>query len=316
MEKVAGLISFVIPCYRSELTIEKVVNEIIDVVSQRPAYDYEILCVNDCSPDNVYEVLKKLAGNNEKIKVINLASNMGKASAMMAGFSFVRGEYVVNLDDDCQCPLGELWSLLNPIENDECDVATASYTEKKQAKWKNIGSDINMFMGILLLDKPKNLRMENFFVMKRFVLDEIVKYPYPYTYMEGLILRVTKRIMMVPMEERERGDDKPTGFTFKKSLALWLNGFTAFSVKPLRISSFVGILSAAVGFIWGLVSIIKKIVNPDVPMGYTSIVVILLLVGGLILLSLGLIGEYIGRIYICINKSPQYVIRDTVNVKK
>lgn len=308
------LLSFVIPCYRSEKTIEGVIEEIVETVHQRPEYDYEIICVNDESPDDVYSVLCDIAANNTKVKVIDLAMNMGKASAVMAGYSLVKGDYIVTLDDDGQCPAYDLWKLIEPLENNECDVSTAHYAVKKQAAWKNIGSDINVLMGRILLDKPKGLRMENFSASKQFVIKEMIKYQYPYPYLEGLILRVTKRIKMVDMEERERADDKGSGFTFKRSVSLWVNGFTAFSVKPLRISTIVGSAAAFAGFVYGIISVIRKIINPAIPMGYTSLLVLLLFIGGLILMSLGLLGEYIGRMYICLNRSPQYVIKNIINV--
>lgn len=311
---VKTLLSFVIPCYRSELTIEKVIDEIKDTVGQREAYDYEIICVNDCSPDNVLSVLKKISAENTKVKVIDFSKNMGKHSALMAGLSYCQGEYIVTVDDDFQCPVCELWKLMEKIENDECDYATAKYKEKKQSAFKNFGSNINLTMAHILLGKPKSLRFENFGVMKRFVMDEIIKYDKPYPYMEGLIWRVTNRISMVEMEERERGDGKATGFTLKKSLSLWLNGFTAFSVKPLRISTILGFLLATGGFIFGLIMIIRKIINPDIAAGYTSLFALQLFIGGIIMIILGLIGEYIGRIYICLNNTPQYVIRDTINI--
>lgn len=245
--------------------------------------------------------------------MINLAKNVGKHAAVMAGYSHVRGEYVVNLDDDCQCPTYELWNLLEPVERGEFDIATASYHQKKQAKWKNMGSDLNAYVGRIMFDKPKGLRFENFCIFKRFVSDEMIKYPHSFPYLEGLMLRVTRRVIMVPMEERNRGDDQPGGYTLLKSIALFANGFTAFSVKPLRLSTIVGVLSAIIGFILGIIFAVRKLLNPDVLMGYTSTIVIQLFMGGLILMSLGLLGEYIGRIYICINKSPQYVIRETIN---
>ena len=310
------LLSFVIPCYRSELTIEKVINEIIDTVSGRENYDYEIICVNDCSPDNVIDVLKKLADGNSKIKIIDFAKNMGKDAAILAGYAYINGEYVVNIDDDFQCPVYELWRLLEPVENNECDFSTANYYTKKQSRFKNFGSNVNMFMTSIMLDKPSNLRFENFSIFKRFVADEIRKYDKPYPYIEGLVFRVTKRVTVVMMEERERGDNKSTGFTFKKSFSLWLNGFTSFSVKPLRISSFLGFVLAVIGFIACIVISIGKILDPSVPAGYTSLIAVLLLIGGIIMIILGLIGGYIGRIYICLNNSPQYVIKDTVNIKK
>ena len=125
------LLSFVIPCYRSEKTIEKVINEIISVVGERA--DYEIIEVNDCSPDNVYEVLKSCALQNSQIKIINLARNVGKHAAVMAGYAFVNGEYIINLDDDFQCPVYELWNLLAPLLRNEADIATAEYIIKKES---------------------------------------------------------------------------------------------------------------------------------------------------------------------------------------
>lgn len=310
------LLSFVIPCYRSEHTIRAVVDEIILTVSERSEYDYEIVCINDCSPDNVLTVLRDMASENQKIKVINLAKNVGKHAAVMAGYAHVHGAYVVNLDDDGQCPTYELWNLLAPVEQGDFDIATASYSEKKQAKWKNLGSDLNAYVGRIIFGKPKGLRFENFCIFKRFVSDEMIKYTNPFPYLEGLMLSITRRVTMVPMEERCRCDDQGGGYTLGKSIALFANGFTAFSVKPLRLSTFVGFASAAVGFIMGFIMIIRKLLNPDILTGYTSTVVLQLLIGGLILMSLGLLGEYIGRIYICINNSPQYVVREKINFIK
>ena len=113
------LLSFIIPCYRSEKTIDLVVKEIIDVVREKPSFDYEIVCINDFSPDNVYQKLKELSSNNSKIKTINLSKNMGKHPAIMAGYAYAKGDYIVNLDDDFQCPMNELWKLLDPLEKDD-----------------------------------------------------------------------------------------------------------------------------------------------------------------------------------------------------
>lgn len=311
------LLSFVIPCYRSELTIERVIVEIIDIVSQRAEnYDYEIVCVNDSSPDNVFSVLKKLAEKNKKIKVIDFAKNMGKHAAVLAGYSYAEGKYIINIDDDFQCPVYELWRLLKPVEDNECDFATANYYKKKQSFLKNIGSNLNMIMSQFMLGKPKGLRFENFSILKRFVMEEMLKYNKPYPYLEGLICRVTNRITVVEMEERNRGDDKSTGFSMHKSISLWLNGFTAFSVKPLRVSTVLGFIFALVGFICGLIMVIRKFLNPGIPAGYTSLIALQLLTGGIIMIILGLIGEYVGRIYICLNNTPQYVIRETINISK
>ena len=316
MPEIKNLISFVIPCYRSEATIKLVIDEIIEVVAQRPVYDYEIICVNDCSSDSVYTVLEDLAKNNQKIKIVNFAKNMGKHAAVLAGYAYASGEYVVNLDDDFQCPTIELWKLLDPLIYDGYDYTTAKYPEKKQAAWKNLGSNVNVMMSEALLGKPKNLRFENFTAMKRFVMNEMARYDNPYPYLEGLVLRTTRNIKAIEMEERERADSNTTGYTLVKSISLWINGFTAFSVKPLRFSAFAGFFTALAGFITGLIMVVRKIINPEIVMGYTSLAVIMLFLGGMILMCLGLVGEYVGRIYICLNKAPQYVVKNTINIKK
>lgn len=308
------LLSFVIPCYRSEKTIEKVVGEIISTVAERKEYDYEIICVNDCSPDNVYDVLKKLAADNRKIKVINFVRNMGKPAAVLAGYSVVKGEYVVNLDDDYQCPTYELWKLIEPLENDECDVTSAIYYDKKESKVKRAGSRVNSKMTEILINKPKDVYLDNFYAMKRFVADEMVKYKHAFPYIYGLILRVTHRIQNIYMEQRERSDGNKSGYTFLKSAKMLLNGLTAFSVKPLRIATVCGFVFALIGFVYGIVIVIKKIVISSAPLGYSSLMVVLLVAAGIIMMILGLIGEYLGRIYICINASPQYIIRNTINL--
>lgn len=184
----------------------------------------------------------------------------------------------------------------------------------KETRGKKLGSDINLRMSEIMLEKQKGLRFENFSVIKKFVCKEILNYKNPYPYLEGLILRVTHNIKVITMEQRERGDENGTGFTFKKSFALFINGLTAFSVKPLRVASFLGFLFAAIGFVYLIVLLVRKIVNPMVPMGYSSIMAVILFSSGLIMIILGLIGEYVGRIYICINDSPQYVIKNTINI--
>lgn len=313
MERVT-LLSFVIPCYRSEKTIEKVADEIIATVSQRDGYEYEIIAVNDCSPDGVYDVLREMALHNGKIKVVNLARNMGKHSAVMAGYAYVNGDYIVNLDDDFQSPVNRLWDLLDPVESDACDVATARYARKKEVAWKRAGSNLNLFVSEIMLDKPKGLRFENMSVLKRFVVDEVVHYKNPYPFLEGLILRVTRRIVSVPVEQRDRADENATGFTFLKSLSLFVNGFTNFSVKPLRAALVIGLLFAVFGFICGIVVVARKLVYPETPAGWSSVMSVLLFSSGLVMLLLGIIGEYVGRIFICINDAPQYVVKDTVNI--
>lgn len=308
-------LSFIIPCYGSEKTVGIVIKEIDEIVSKNDKYDYEIIAVNDHSPDNVWNVLKEIAKGNNKVKLINLAKNMNRPGALMAGMSKVTGDYIILMDDDGQCPMENLWDLIKPLEEGH-DVSIAKYPTYKQSKFKSFGTIVNRKMTEIIMEKPKDLSFTNFSAMKRYIVEEIIKYKNPYPYMTGLLLRTTSDIVNVEMEERERITGN-TNFTLKKMLNLWINGFTAFSIKPLRISTVIGVITAALGFIYGLYVIINKLfLHSTVLQGYSSMMAVLLFIGGIIMMMLGMIGEYIGRIYISINNSPQYVIKETVNMNK
>ena len=303
-------ISFVIPCYRSEATLVDVVNEIIATVSTR-SDDYEIIMVNDNSPDNVYDIIKDLCKNNSKLKAIDFAKNFGQHAALMAGYSLCTGDIVFSVDDDGQAPIDELYSLIDKI-NEGYDVVYGAYKSRKHSFFRNFGSKVNEIMSRILIGKPKNLKQTSFFAAKKFVITEILKYNNAYPYIGGLMIRTTSKIANVVVNHRERQSGK-SGYTLKKLLSLWFNGFTAFSVKPLRISSILGLFCSFLGMIYGIYTIVRKLIDPNIIIGYSSTLAVILFIGGIIMLMLGLIGEYLGRIYICINKSPQYVIREKID---
>lgn len=307
-------ISFVIPCYGSEKTVGSVIEEIDEIVSKNKEYDYEVIAVNDHSPDNVWNILVDIAKKNKKVRLINLAKNMNRPGAIMAGLSKASGDYVIMMDDDGQCPMEKLWDLIKPLE-DSYDVSMAKYTKYKQSIFKSFGTFVNRKMTEIIIGKPKDLEFTNFIVMKKYIKDEIIKYKNPYPYFTGLLLRTTSNIINVEMEERKRISGSTT-FTFKKMINLWMNGFTAFSIKPLRISTIVGFICSLLGFIYGVLLIIMKLIGSNITTGYSSIMASLLFIGGIVMLMLGIIGEYLGRIYISINNSPQYVIKETVNIKE
>lgn len=306
-------LSFVIPCYRSEHTITEVVQEIKKTVAKRSAYDYEIILVNDSSPDNVYNVISELSTLDHKVKGLDLANNFGQHAALLTGLRYVTGDIVICLDDDGQTPPSEMFKLIEKLD-EGFDVVFAKYEDKKHSLFRNLGSQVNDFMTRILLGKPKDLSIMSYFCCKRFVIDEIIKYNNPYPYMPGLLLRTTNKITNVLIPHFDRKDGS-SGYTFKKLIRLWVNGFTAFSVKPLRISTLVGALFAFLGFLYGIYVIINKFLNPDAPLGYSSTMAMLVFIGGTILFMLGLVGEYIGRIYISINHSPQAVVRQSINIE-
>ena len=301
--------SFVIPCYRSEKTITTVVDEIkSEMASKRPGDDYEIVLVNDCSPDNVWSVIEKLAETEKNVIGINLAKNFGQHSALLAGYGKCSGEYVVSLDDDGQAPLDALNDLIAKME-EGYDVVYAYYREIKQNLFRRFGSWMAGMMGKFMLDPPKDMKGSSFYIARGFVIKEMCKYKNAYPYLVGLVLRVTRKIAWVETNHRSRLEGT-SGYSFARLLGLWLNGFTAFSVKPLRVSTFLGMFFAVLGFIYAIVIVVQKCLGIIGVAGWSSIIALMLIIGGCVLVMLGLIGEYVGRIYICINDSPQYVIKE------
>lgn len=305
------LVSFVIPCYRSAQTIGKVVEEIDTAMKSLSAYSYEIVLVNDSSPDDTYEVIRGLCAGRKDICGIDLARNFGQHAALMAGFGYAHGDVAVCLDDDGQTPAKEVGRLLDKIE-EGYDVVYAKYAHKQHSGFRNFGSKVNELMARVMLGKPRELYLSSYFAAKKYVVEEMLRYTNPYPYVIGLVLRTTKNIANVEVMHRER-EVGSSGYTLGKLLGLWFNGFTAFSIKPLRIATAVGCLTACTGFLYGIYTVVKKFINPNVPIGYSAIMAAVVFLGGMVMLMLGLIGEYIGRIYISLNNSPQYVIKECIN---
>ena len=302
-------VSFVIPCYRSSKTIGGVVNEIESTMAQL-AYEYEIILVNDSSPDDTFAVISALAEADGHITAVDLAKNFGQHAALMCGIRHSSGDILVCLDDDGQTPADEVGKLLEKIEAGY-DVVYASYGHKQHSGFRNFGSRVNAWMTEIMLGKPKELSLTSYFAAKRFIADEMLRYENCFPYVMGLVLRSTKNICNVPVNHRSR-EQGQSGYTLGKLLSLWMNGFTSFSIKPLRIATYFGALTAVAGFIYALIIVIRHFAVGMAPLGWSSTTALLLILGGVILLVLGLIGEYIGRIFMCVNSSPQYVERSVV----
>ena len=311
MKKLLKKLSIVIPCYGSEAYIEAVVSDIKKTVDSRKEYTYEIILVSDASPDGVFSVVKKMAKNDKHIIGIELSRNFGQHAALMAGYREASGDIIVSMDDDGQTPADGIFPLVDAL-SDDIDVAFAEYPKVKQSAWRRLGSAVNKYMMEVLIQKPKNIYTTSFFACRRFVIDEITRYDTPYPYVQGFIFGVTKRICNVTIEHKNRIAGQ-SGYSFRGLVRLWANGFIAFSVKPLRISTALGVIVALIGFIDAIYQIVKKLLYPMVPLGYTSTIAAILFIGGIIMIILGMIGEYVGRIYITSSKSPQYVVRDLIN---
>lgn len=304
-------ISFVIPCYNSTHTIGKVIQEIKEVMNgSMSKYAYEIILVNDGSPDGTtYDAILEIVKKEKHIKGINLARNFGQASAVMAALNQATGDYVVCGDDDGQTPFNELNKLFEKIE-EGYDLVEARYAiREKRSFFRKLGTVMNEKMATWLIAKPKGLELTSYWVTRRFVVDQMINYPNPFPYLGGLMLRATQNACNVNVTHRERMLGK-SGYNLKKLIGLWLNGFTSFSIKPLRLATLVGSIAAAGGFIYGFSIIVMKLAGASINAGYSSIMAVNLFMFGVLLCFMGLIGEYVGRIYISLNNAPQFVVKD------
>lgn len=279
-------------------------------MAELPEYEHEIILVNDCSPDNTFEVISELALQRGHITAVDLARNFGQHAALMAGMRRSLGDIIVCLDDDGQTPACEVGKLLEKLE-EGFDVVYASYDSKQHSGFRNFGSRVNALMTEIMLGKPRELSLTSYFAAKRFIIDEMLRYENCFPYVMGLVLRSTKNICNVPVNHRRREEGR-SGYTMGKLLSLWMNGFTSFSIKPLRMATYLGAFTAFLGFVYAVIIVIRHFTEGMAPLGWSSTTALLLLLGGIILVVLGLIGEYVGRIFMCVNSSPQYVERQII----
>lgn len=305
--------SIIIPVYNGALSISRLVDELIARFS--PVFRIEIVLVNDCSPDNSEAVC---IGITEKypdfVSFYSLAMNVGEHNAVMAGLNKATGDYAIIVDDDFQNPVSEVIKLVNYMASNNYDVVYTWYKEKKHSFFRNLGSSFNDRIANLMLKKPRNLYLSSFKIINRFLIDEVIKYDLPYPYIDGLILRTTSNIGKIEVSHNKRDVGK-SNYTLRKLISLWMNMFTNFSILPLRLSIIAGFIFSIIGFLIGIDAIIEKIYNPNVPLGYTYIVIIISFYAGVQLIAIGMVGEYLGRMFMAHNKKPQYSIRKSFNDK-
>lgn len=309
------LISFVIPCYRSENTIGSVVDTIQRTVAEREGFEAEIILVNDSSPDGTFDAITELTQKYDNIVGVDIGKNSGQACAIMAGLRFSRGDLVAVSDDDGQTPIETVFQFYDKMQ-EGYDVVCARYKERgKRSLFRKLGSWANDNMIKFCLDKPDDINTSVYFLAKRFIVDEMIRYENAYPHIGGLLLRTTHNIGNVDLEQKDRASGN-SGYTLKKLMSLWVNGLTTFSIKPLRLAVVFGMVMSLIGLVIIVWLIIDKFINPDVSLGWTSIIATNILVGGVIMIVLGVIGEYIGRIYLCLNQTPQYVVRNVIDNRK
>ena len=300
--------SIIIPCYRSSQTIRKVVEMTMQELEKLEIHQYEFVLVDDCSPDGgeTMAALMGLVRDYDCVRVVELAKNAGQHNAVMAGLNYAQGDVFIAMDDDMQTHPSQLKYLLAEFEKGY-DIVYGYYPQKKHSKFRNFGSYINYLSFRILLKKPKDLKTSSFWVIRRFVRDYCVEYKSANTHLQGLFLRTTRNISSVPIQHFEREVGK-SNYTFKKLVHLWSN-IIGFSIVPLQLATYTGFFFAMIGFIATIAVVIMKIVRPVTYIGWPSTMAVICFFSGINLLFMGMIGEYVGRIFLGMSRNPQFVVR-------
>jgi len=309
------MISIIIPVFNSENTIETLVNNITKVLEDY--YQFEVLLINDSSEDDSEKKCKQLVEKYLNVSLFSLSKNVGEHNAIMAGLNKCSGDYAVIMSDDLQHSTSALLELVKYgiKEKDNFDVVYTYYNKKQYGFFKNIGSKFNDIVASFLLTKPKHLYLSSFKFINRFLITEITKYQSPFVYIDGLILGTTNKIGRIKVEHNQRIHGK-SGYTLIKMLQLWSNMSTSFSIFPLRLSLLMGSILSFIGFILAIIFLVERLIDDTFPSGLASIFVAVTIFSGAILISVGLVGEYVGRVLISLNKKPQFVIRNSFTNKK
>ena len=302
--------SFVIPCYNSSESIRHVVELTMEEMEKMNRREFEFVLVNDYSSSpKTMPVLKKLAEEYPCVTVLNLAKNAGQHNAIMAGLNYAKGDILIGMDDDMQTHPSQLPYLIEELEKGY-DIVYGYYPEKKHSAFRNFGSWVNYISVRILIGKPKELKTSSYWVARKFVRDSVIEYQAPYAYIQGLFLRTTRNISCIPIQhfQREEGE---SNYTFKRLLKLWSN-IIGFSITPLRLTEYCGFGLSLLSIISAVVVLIRKILNPAMALGWPSLMIVICFFSGIQLMFLGLIGEYIGRMFLGLNRQPQYVIREVI----
>lgn len=304
-------LSVVVPAYRSRDCLDELA-ERIRAVCQEAHESYELILVNDCSPDDTWAVIERLTRDDPAVVGVNLRKNFGQDNAIMAGLNVARGAAVIIMDDDLQHDPSDIPTLIAKLR-EGYDVVYAKYRKDHQKLWKNVGSWFNGKVAEVVLDKPKHVYLSPYKAIAAGVVAEVVRYRGPYPYIDGLLFRTTSHMTQVLVSHHPRYSGQST-YTFWKSVAVWARLSTNFSVVPLRLASVLGAVIAGLGFALATGFFTLRLLRPEIAdsaVGWASIVISVLVLGGLQLGMLGVMGEYVGRMHLNLNNRPQYIVRES-----
>ena len=307
------LLSIVIPCYNSAHTIGKVVETSMEVIEKIEGLECEFVLVNDFSRDETCRAIWELAKKYPNVKGISLAKNFGQHNAIMAGLHAAEGDYVMGMDDDMQTHPSQIPAFIEKM-NEGYDLVFGIFKKRKFGFMNNLTSRIASFIMWHMVERPKGLEASNYWCCRKYVRDELIQYDGYNLYLQILFYRTTGNIANIEIEHFAR-EEGQSNYNFRKSFKLFMS-FMNYTVIPLRIATITGTLFSLAGFIGAIVVFVRKILDPTITVGWSSTMCVMMILFGFAFLMLGIIGEYIGKLILNINKTPQYVVRETINVEK
>lgn len=298
-------ISILVPVYMGGESLPPLAAEISQQMSAMQM-NYEIIFICDNSPDNSWSIIESIANINSHVQGLLLRTNVGQHNALIAGLNHCHGKVIITMDDDLQHSPKDIPLLIDKL-NIGFDVVYTEFLNREHPLWKKFGSAINNLFATILIGKPRNLYLSPYRAFTREIRDELVRYRGPFVYIDGLILTATKNISSIEITHHRRHAGV-SHYGIKKSFSLWMQMATGFSLAPLRITSAAGILSALIGFSAGIYLIAEILISKNTPPGWASIIVSVLIIGGIQMLAIGVLGEYLGRVLLTLNAKPQFVI--------
>ena len=298
-------ISFVIPVYNGAQMVEALYERLVPIA--RSIGTFEIIFVDDGSSDGSFSVLKKLHARDPRVCAVELSRNFGQHNATLAGLSCAEGEIIITLDQDLQNPPEEIPRLVQKL-SEGFDVVYGLPEERAHNFFRNMTSDFSKWISGKILSTSVHGNFSSFRALRKWVVDEVVKYRSSYTYIDGLISWTTINVGAVVV--RNDRSDFESHYTLLRLINHGLNLLVNFSIRPLQIASLLGALSALLGLLGAVIVIVEKILFGVPVQGWTSLMVVVLVIGGMQMAFLGLIGEYTGRLLMNSNSSPKFIIRE------
>src|SRR5262245_10990993 len=307
-------VSVVIPVFNAEATLAALTERLVEVFSDRCAL--QIVLVNDGSWDRTHEVCLALVEKlPHSVSYVCLAKNFGEHNAVMAGLRHTMGDYVIIMDDDFQHHPADAVRLVDEARARRLDLVYSEHPSREHHWLRILGSRFNGAVANFMLDKPNDLYLSSFKCLSQWLVREILTYKGPFPYIDGLALRCTRNIGRLQVAHHRRTIGR-SGYTLRKLMALWLNMCVNFSVMPLRVSAVLGLLLMVCGVLLSVGVVFETLAGRDIPAGWPFLAIIVLLFSGAQLLILGIIGEYLGRLFLSINAMPQFVIKEFWGVRR